>query len=163
MNFFPRECRRHSGALLVRVHKGLACRVPGKRILSMVWQPNLSQACGAAMFSTILHGCRAAPPFGLSPKRGQKRFFPSIRRPRRMSRPLLTGSDRLPPKAACCKPVHARSPAVFGRLFWRPPPVDRQCSGVGRPICGAPDAAEPVEQKPLPPHAAGVRKSAFFR
>ena len=110
------------------------CRVSGKRILSMVWQPNLSQVCGAAMFSTILHGCRAAPPFGLSPKRGQKRFFPSIRRPRRMSRPLPTGSDRLPPKAACCKPVHARSPAVSGRLFCRPPPVGRQCSGVGRPI-----------------------------
>ena len=27
---------------------------------------------------------------------------------------------------------------------------------VGRPTCGAPDAAESVEQKPLPPHAAGV-------
>ena len=92
------------------------------------------QACGAAMFSTILHGCRAAPPFGLSPKRGQKRFFPSIRRPRRMNRPLPTGSDRLPPKAACCKPVHARSPAASGRLFCRLPPVGRQCSGVGRPI-----------------------------
>ena len=92
------------------------------------------QVCGATMFSTILHGCRAAPPFGLSPKRGQKRFFPSIRRPRRMSRPLLTGSDRLPPKAACCKPVHARSPAVSGHLFWRLPPVGRQYSGVGRPI-----------------------------
>ena len=60
-------------------------------------------------------------------------LVPSIRRPRRMSRPLPTGSDRLPPKAACCKPVHARSPAVSGRLFWRPPPVGRQCSGVGRP------------------------------
>ena len=34
------------------------------------------QACGAAMFSTILHECRAAPPFGLSPKRGQKRPCP---------------------------------------------------------------------------------------
>ena len=27
--------------------------------------------------------------------------------------------------------------------------------------CGAPDAAEPVERKPLPPHAAGVRKPSF--
>ena len=60
-------------------------------------------------------------------------LVPSIRRPRRMNRPLPTGSDRLPPKAACCKPVHAHSPAVSGRLFWRPPPVGRQCSGVGRP------------------------------
>ena len=41
------------------------------------------------------HGCRAAVPFGQSPKRHQKRFFPSIRRPRRMNHPLLTGCDRL--------------------------------------------------------------------
>ena len=132
----PREAKRKKQLLhtFVCLQKYVACRVSGKRILSMVWQPNLSQVCGAAMFSTILHGCRAAPPFGLSPKRGQKRFFPSIRRPRRMSRPLPTGSDRLPPKAACCKPVHARSPAVSGRLFCRLPPVGRQYSGVGRPI-----------------------------
>ena len=97
------------------------------------------QACGAAMFSTILHGCRAAPPFGLSPKRGQKRFFPSIRRPRRMNRPLPTVSDRLPPKAACCKPVHARSPAVSGRLFWRPSP-----SGGALPASASPPAAHPT-------------------
>ena len=38
---------------------------------------------------------RAAVPFGLSPKRHQKRFFPSVRRPRRMNYPLLTGCDRL--------------------------------------------------------------------
>ena len=38
---------------------------------------------------------RAAVPFGLSPKRHQKRFFPSIRRPRRMNHPLPTGCDRL--------------------------------------------------------------------
>ena len=78
-----------------------------------------------------------------------------------MSHPLITGSDRLPPKAACCKPVHARSPPVSGHLFWRLPPVDRQCSGVGQPTCGAPDAAESVKRKPFSPHAAGVRKPSF--
>ena len=34
------------------------------------------RVCGAITFRTITHGCRAAVPFGLSPKRHQKRFFP---------------------------------------------------------------------------------------
>ena len=47
---------------------------PAKDSCRLIGRHTLAQVCGAAMFSTILHGCRAAPPFGLSPKRGQKRF-----------------------------------------------------------------------------------------
>ena len=67
----------------------------GKRVLPVPGRHTFAQACGAITFRTITHGCRAAVPFGLSPKRHQKRFFPSIRRPRRMNHPLPTGCDRL--------------------------------------------------------------------
>ena len=139
------------------------CRVSGKRILSMVWQPNLSQVCGAAMFSTILHECRAAPPFGLSPKRGQKRPCP-IHPAASINEPPAPHRERQ--VAAKGGMLQTRSrPQSCG---FRPPVLaaiaKRRCApGVGQPTCGAPDAAEPVEQKPLPPYAAGVRKSAFFR
>ena len=86
-----------------------------------------------------------------------------------MNRPLPTGSDRLPPKAACCKPVHARSPAVSGRLFWRPPPSGMRPAAPPTPpnrlskspfLLMQPASAGPPAAPPTPPNR--LSKSPFL-
>ena len=54
-------------------------------------------------------------------------------------------------------PIHA---GARGHVLWpgRQSTQSAQFPGGKRDApCGAPDAAEPVERKPLPPHTAGVR------
>ena len=103
------------------------------------------QACGAAMFSTILHGCRAAPPFGLSPKRGQKRFCsPAANGMRPAAHPT-------PPNRLSKSPFLLMRPAYANQLFSADIsvgtlPASAACfggrchtaetpSGAGRPLC----------------------------
>ena len=50
------------------------CRERGKRLLLMVWQTCFCARMRRSIFSFPLPGCRAAVPFGQSPKRHQKRF-----------------------------------------------------------------------------------------
>ena len=71
----------------------VGCRVSGKKVWSMAWQPNRPQTCGAVWpqnrFVHPMHGCARPPPFGQSPKRGQKCFLCYLRRPRRINPPAI--------------------------------------------------------------------------
>ena len=124
------------------------------------------QACGAsgrtAKTSTRSRGCPRPCTLARAPKY-TKRPFP-VHPAALINEPPAHHRERQ--VAAKGGMLQTRSrPQSCG---FRPPVLaaiaKRRCApGVGQPTCGAPDAAEPVERKPLPPHAAGVRKSAFFR
>ena len=133
----------------MRVQKGLAAWHQAKDSCRLIGR----HTCTASLRrSHVQHDNARVPrrtPFWPKPQKGAKALFPVHPAASMNEPPAPTGSDRLPPKAACCKPVHARSPAASGRLFCRLPPVGRQYSGVGRPTCGAPDAAESVERNPF--------------
>ena len=59
-----------------------------KRCCRLIGRHTCVRVCGAITFRTITHGCRAAVPFGQSPKRHQKRFLP-----RRQAGDAVTGGD----------------------------------------------------------------------
>ena len=123
--------------------------------------------CTASMRrSHVQHDTARVPrrtPFWPKPQKGAKTLFP-VHPAALINEPPAPHRERQ--VAAKGGMLQTRSrPQSCG---FRPPVLaaiaKRRCApGVGQPTCGAPDAAEPVEQKPLPPYAAGVRKSAFFR
>ena len=114
--------------------------------------------------SHVQHNTARVPrrtPFWPKPQKGAKALFPG-HPAALMNEPPAPHRERQ--VAAKGGMLQTRSrPQSCG---FRPPVLaaiaKRRCApGVGQPTCGAPDAAEPVEQKPLPPHAAGVRKPSF--
>ena len=114
--------------------------------------------------SHVQHDTARVPrrtPFWPKPQKGAKTLFP-VHPAALINEPPAPHRERQ--VAAKGGMLQTRSrPQSSG---FRPPVLittakRQRAPDVGRPTCGAPDAAESVEQKPLPPHAAGVRKSAF--
>ena len=150
----PHKQRKRFFAPFVRLQKGLAAGYPAR---------GYCQWFGSQT---------TPPPSGTVWPRGQNQ--PPFTRVPAAMRPCPVhpaASINEPPAPHRARQVAAKSGMLQTRsrpqsCGFRPPVLaaiaKRRCApGVGQPTCGAPDAAEPVEQKPLPPHAAGVRKPSF--
>ena len=112
-DFLPFRCRKfgqkpRSAAEPKRAeHKSASPRAgwghPAKGRCRLIGGHTCVRVCGAITFRTKTHGCRAAVPFGLSPKRHQKRFLiplhPSGRRC--YGRGCFAHRAKLPQKAPC--------------------------------------------------------------
>ena len=90
------------------------------------------RVCGAITFLTITHGCRAAVPFGQSPKRHQKRFLI----PRHQTDDAVTGGD----VSRIARNSHRKRRAALS-VF---------------------DGADSVGRKPVSPHAGEGRKAGVY-
>ena len=100
----PRDGKRKKQFLhtFVCLQKYVACLASGKRVLPANRQTYLCARMRRNNLSHETHGCRAAVPFGQSPKRHQKRFCSPAPNGRRChGRGCFAHRAKLPQKAPC--------------------------------------------------------------